>query len=171
MSDTSSQASPAAVAASPTGLALIWQDVQSFFQAGEQFAMKFLADVANGAQILVSDIESVAQYVEGHAGLLTATVDAVATAATSIAPGNTTVQQVVADLQKGVSDAASLASAIRSGNTAGADGIVTTAVTAINAVKTVQQTAAQASAALASLAAGSPSATSTTSAPSPSSGA
>lgn len=142
-----------------------WQKAVSFFQVAEQGVATFLSKVATGAEILVEDIQAVAQYVTAHLGIINTTVSAISLAAQTIAPNNASVAKVISDLQTGTTDVANLAAAVTAGAApSGSSTVVQDAVTTVNAVKTLSSLASQASATLATLTASSPTATTAVSA-------
>lgn len=129
-------------------------DIENAFSNAEQDAMNFLQKVASGAEIFISDIEAIGSYIAAHIGIINSTVATIATAAATIAPGNTGVQNAINLMQQGVAglDAYS-ASLNASGNQ------VTAAVAGIAAVKQASVLTAQAQTALANLTAASATAT------------
>lgn len=147
-----------------------WQKVVAIFQQGEQDVAKFLTAVATGAEVLIEDVEAVADYVAAHLGIITSTLSTLSTVASVVAPGNITVQKVLTDLQTAANDTATLSTSLASGTTTGDPAVVTTAVTAINSVNTLAGIAAQAGAALSQIAAASPNATQSVSQPTPNAG-
>ena len=126
--------------------------------------------MAAGAEVLITDIEQVGQYVAGHLTQITAGISVLSGAVTAIAPGNATAAKVIADLNTSAQDVALLSNSLSSGSTAGDPTIVTQAVTAIGAVKQLAQIANNAGALITTLAASSPTATTTVSAPTPAAG-
>ena len=147
-----------------------WAKFVAFIEVAEQDAASFLSDVATGAEIAIEDIEAAASYVAGKLSTITATTTALAGAAAIIAPGNVTVQKVIADLQTGANDVAALSNALTTGTSTGDPAVVTKAVSTINAVNTLAGIAAQASSSLALLANQSATATQAVSQPTPNEG-
>jgi hypothetical protein len=147
-----------------------WQAAASFITEAEQFFGSFLTNVAAGAEVLITDIEAIGQYVAGHLTQITAVIDVFSTAAAAIAPGNAMAQKVIDDLNTGAQDVALLSNSLTSGSTTGDPTIVTQAVTAVGAVKQLAQLANAAGNMLTTLAANSPTATTAVSAPTPPAG-
>ena len=145
-----------------------WQNAASFINEAEAFFGTFLTKVAQGAEIVIADIESVGQYVAGHLTVINSGIAALGSVVSVVAPNNVTAQKVIDDLNTGAADVAALSNSLSSGSTAGDDQIVTSAVTAIGAVKQLAQLANNAGSLLTTLAANSPTATQTvTAAPTP----
>lgn len=153
-----------------TTLSNDWQNAASFLSEAEAFFGSFLTKVAAGAEIVISDIEAVGQYVAGHLSVITAGIDTFGTAVSAIAPNNAMAAKVIDDLKTGASDVAALSNSLASGSTSGDPAIVTSAVTAIGAVKQLAQIANNAGSLLTTLAANSPTATQTVTAASPPTG-
>lgn len=167
MTDTSTTDPLAGIKAA---LSADWTKFIAFVEQAETATASFLSAVATGAEVAIADIEAVASYIAGKLGTITATTAALSTAAQAIAPGNVTVQKVIADLQTGANDVAALHNSLTSGSTAGDPAVVTTAVNAVNAVNILAGLAAQASSALAQATVDSPAATQAVSAPTPNEG-
>jgi hypothetical protein len=137
----------------------------------EQKIAGYLSDFAAGGAILVTYAQEVAGAVLSKLSLINATAATLTTAAAAIAPGNTEVQKLSADLQNGINDAAAVAQGVVSSTApAGSSTVVTDTVTAINAASTLAGLAGTLSASLSQLAAASPTATQVTSAPTPNEG-
>lgn len=135
------------------------QKILAWFQTAEQDVGNFLVKVAQGAEVVISEIESIASYVETHLGIIQTGIAAVTTVAAGVAPGNPTVQKVLDDLNTGFNDVAALSQGLNGGSTANDPAIVTTAVNTINAVKQLNVLVSQAGSQLTTLVANQPGAT------------
>lgn len=164
---SSTDTSPNLIQQIENALSKDWANAGSLFQKAEQFAADFLGKVAQGAEIIIADIESAAGYVAGNLTVINAGINSAASLAGVIAPNNTTVQKAVADLQTAAQDVADLHKALTSGSASSDPAIVTSAVTAINAVNQLSTLATSVSQSLGILAANSPSATQAVSTPTP----
>jgi hypothetical protein len=152
-----------------TSLSAEWQGAANFLSEAEAFFGNFLTKVAAGGEILISEIESVGQYVAGHLTAITAGIGVLGAAVNSVAPGNVTAQKVIDDLNLGAADVAALSNSLTSGSTVGDDSVVASAVTAIGAVKQLSQLSASAGKLLTDLTNNSPTATQVVSPATPSS--
>ena len=147
-----------------------WNDVVSFLGAAESKTISFLQAVESGAAILLADIEEVGQWILGNIGTIQASVTALSGAAATIAPNNSSVSKLVADLQTGVNDAQVVAQTITSGSAANSSTLATDTATAVNGVNTLKALAATLAANLATLANQSSTATQAVSPPTPNEG-
>jgi hypothetical protein len=138
-----------------------WSGAAAFFKTAETDVGAFLTKVAAGAEIVISDIESIGQYVAGHLTVIQAGIATIAGVAATVAPNNTEVQKAVADLSTAANDVATLSTSLSSGTTSGDPAVVATAVAAINAVKQLSQIAGTAGSVITTLAGNSPTATQT----------
>ena len=153
-----------------TQLSADWQSAANFLSEAEAFFGSFLTKVAAGAEILITDVEAVGQYVAGHLTAINSGIVVLGTAVNAIAPNNVTAQKVLADLNQGAADVAALSNSLASGTTSGDDQLVTSAVTAIGAVKQLAQLSNSAGNLLTTLTANSPTATAVVSTPTPPAG-
>lgn len=136
-----------------------WQAFIAFINQAELDVVAFLTKVADGAEVVIADIEGAASYVAGHLSTINGTIAAVGTLANTVAPNNPVVSKVLNDLTTGAQDVADLHNALTSGSSANDPAIVTTAVTAINAVQQLSQLVSNASGTLTTLVQNSPTAT------------
>ena len=136
-----------------------WAGAASFLKAAEADVGAFLSKVASGAEIVITDIESIGQYVAGHLTVINSAISSLSSVAAVVAPNNATVAKAVADLSTAATDVAALSNSLTSGTTSGDPAVVTTAVSAIGAVQQLAQLASTAGNSLTALAAASPTAT------------
>jgi predicted component of type VI protein secretion system len=147
-----------------------WNAVVTFLTKAEQDIGAFLSSVAAGEQILLSDVQAAAQYINGHAAVLSSSVAAVTNLANTLAPNNAAVQKAVSGLNTGLQDVTQVASDLVSGANPNDPALVTKTVTGVTAAQQLQQATAAVGALLTTLAAASPAATQAVSAPTPPAG-
>jgi hypothetical protein len=163
-------AAPSFIQNLETSLSSEWSSAAAFLTQAEQVFGSFLTKVAAGAEVLITDIEAVGQYVAGHLTQITAGISVLSGVVTAIAPNSTAAAKVIADLTTSANDVALLSNALTVGSAASDPTIVTQAVTAIGAVKQLAQIAGNAGSVLTNIAAASPTATQAVSTPTPAAG-
>jgi hypothetical protein len=166
--DTTVTATNSALQSFESVIAADFAGAVSFFQTAFQDVGAFLSKVASGAEVVITDIESMASYIGAHLGVIQASIASFGALAGVVAPGNATVSKVIADLNTGAADVAALSNALSNGSSASDPTVVTSTVTAIHAVQQLSQIVSNAGATLTAMAMNSPTATQAITAASPS---
>lgn len=130
-----------------------------------------LGKVAAGGEVLVEDIEQLAEGVASHVGLANAVLSS-AGSVVSLLPASdqAAAQKALSSVTAATNDVAALGTSIQSGSTAGDPAAVQTAVTALAAAQNVLQLAAQTSAMITNAAGAAPAAAQAVSAATPNEG-
>lgn len=130
-----------------------------------------LGKIAAGGEVLVEDIEEIAEGVASHIGLANAVLSS-AGSVVSLLPASdqAAATKALASVTTATNDVAALGSSIQSGSTANDPAAVQTAVTALAAAQNVLQLAAQTSAMITSAAGNAPAAAQAVSQPTPAEG-
>ena len=146
-----------------------WAKIVAFFNQEEQKLATFLTNVAQGAQILETDIQSVMQTVLGKLSTINGIISAAAGAAAAIAPGESKVIAGLVSAATGaLSEVGTVATSIANGTPpSGQNAVVSDTVAVINALPTVATLAQQLSQQVSQLVQASPTATQTISPPTP----
>lgn len=148
-----------------------WQKIVSFFNNVDTEIATFLSNVAQGAQILDSDIESVAQTILGKLATINSIVSSVSGAISAVFPTAAPIAATVSAVTGALAQVGNAATAITNGtNPSGTSGVVTDVVNVINQLPTVSNLANQLASEFGALVTASPTATQTTSPPTPNEG-
>lgn len=176
MSDASSTSTTATASTNiftqiEADLSADWQKFLSFISQGEQSLSTLMSNIANGVQILDTDIQTGAQVVLGKLASVNSAVSVIAADATALFPSEAGITTAISAVTGALAQAGNAATAITNGtNPSGTSGIVTDFVNVVNSLPTVSNLANDLSSLFGSLVGNSPSATQTTSAPTPAEG-
>ncbi|MGH6875921.1 MAG: hypothetical protein ACREHV_00940 [Rhizomicrobium sp.] len=143
------------------------QKVVAFFEAIEQDTAEVLGRLGAGGQAFIGDVETLLANINSKIGIVNAVAASASATLAAVAPGNTTLQTIVAKVQSGLQDAGQVSVGLQSDSTAGDSAPVTTAVTTLQAVNSLLSDASQVSAMLNALTAANAPAVVTPASPSP----